>query len=136
MRPPSGLGDCCVAAAISGLRTPLPSSNKGPTLSTRQEYRMNDIERVGLLSKIHLPGSATGKGSQLRPSYTTRCLSKLAFSPTTSRMYRHKFAGFTRWKNKKNGEKNVIKKLYSRVRCCLSAKRISLSSPWSALVFL
>jgi len=63
---------------------------------------MDDTERVGLLSKIHLPAGIKGKSSELRPSYTIRCQLKLAFSPTaTSRMYSHKFGGFTRWKNKK-----------------------------------
>ena len=55
---------------------------------------MNDIERVGLLSKIHLLPATNGKSSELRPSYTIRCLLKLALSSTTTgRMYSHKFAG-------------------------------------------
>ena len=96
---------------------------------------MNDRERVGLLSKIHLPEGINGKSSESRPSYTIRCLLKLAFSPTTtSKTYSHKFGGFTKWKNKKKVRKNVIKKCLA-VFVVLLARRISLSSPLSALVF-
>ena len=68
-----------------------PSSNGAPALSTHQEYRMNDMERVGLLNKFHLPAATNGKCSQLIPSYTIRRLLKFTFTPTsTIRRYSHK----------------------------------------------
>jgi len=64
---------------------------------------MNDIESVGLLSKLHLQPATNGKGSQLRPSYTRDGQLEFAFYPTSRfKKYSHKFTRPTRWKYKKS----------------------------------